>query len=293
MEQNRKPNIKKWHIPFLTLLIIGTILIAYNTKKPLPYQSAEGVIFGTVFHVKYQYGRSLMPEMMAALEKVDSSLSMFNEESVVSKINRGETTEADSMLLQVLQLSQKISKETDGHFDITVAPLVNAWGFGFKNNDFPDSTTIDSILEYVGWDKIRIAGQKVEKQDERIVLDFSAIAKGFGVDQVAELRRSKGIENFLVEIGGEIVAEGVNNQQKPWRIGIHKPADDSTQVNQDIQQMLGVKKCAMATSGNYRNFYIHEGQKVAHTINPHTGFPAQQDVLSSTVMAPSAWISRQ
>lgn len=277
-----------WHIPVLVILTLAAIYIL-RTKSfsQVPFQSEEGAIFGTVYHVKYQYSSSLETEILDRLHAVDSSLSMFNKQSTVSRINAGENMATDSLLEMVFHISEAISEATDGAFDITVAPLVNAWGFGFKHDQWPDSATVDSLRQFVGWHKVSLDSHQVQKQDPRIVLDFSAVAKGFGVDQVASLFRSRGIENFMVEIGGEIVSSGQNPHGEPWRIGINKPDEDPDNTSNELQDIITLHDCAIATSGNYRNFYMHNGKRVAHTIDPHSGYPVQHSILSSTVMAPT------
>ena len=281
--------MKKWQVIFLLFLIIGTFFIARKSHRDnyAPFQSNEGMIFGTVFHAKYQYKEDLLQEIMRELNAVDASLSMFNPNSCISKINKGETDEADSLLACVFQLAQAISKVTDGAFDVTVAPLVNAWGFGFKNDVLPDSAKIDSLMSFVGWEKVRIQEMHIQKDDPRIIMDFSAIAKGYGADQVAKLMKQKGIENYMIEIGGEIVCGGKNQNNENWKIGINKPTDDPTSTNQELDKILNLTDCAMATSGNYRNFYVKDGKRIAHTIDPKSGYPVQHSVLSSTVLAPS------
>ena len=224
---------------------------------------------------------------MERLLAVDSSLSMFNKQSTVSRINSGESLQTDSLLEMVFQFSRSISEATNGAFDVTVAPLVNAWGFGFKHDQWPDTATVDSLRQLVGWQKVSIHNHKLQKADPRMVLDFGAVAKGFGVDEVASLFRSKGIKNFMIEIGGEIVSSGQNPKGAPWRIGINKPDDDPNNLSSEMQDIIELNDCAIATSGNYRNFYMHEGRRVAHTIDPHSGFPVQHSILSSTVMAPT------
>ena len=174
---------------------------------------------------------------------------------------------------------------TDGAFDPTVAPLVNAWGFGFKSGQLPDSAQVDSLLALVGLRHIRLQEGRVVKDNPLSILDFSAIAKGYGVDRAADVLRSHGIKNFMVEIGGEVVTEGTNEKGEAWRIGINKPVEDSTSVNAELQEVISLSGKAVATSGNYRNFYVKDGRKIAHTINPLTGYPVQQDILSSTVIA--------
>ena len=219
------------------------------------------------------------------MQQVDNSLSPFNKSSVITAINNNTSTKADKYLTEVFTLAQTVNKETDGAFDITVAPLVNAWGFGFRSGTRPTDAQIDSLLTIVGQEKVTLKDGEIIKSDPRIMLDCSAIAKGFGVDKVAEFLAGKGIENFLVEIGGEISARGKNSRGTEWNIGVTKPVDDSLSINQENQAVLQITDKAMATSGNYRNFYYEGGKKYAHTINPHTGKPAQSDILSATVMA--------
>lgn len=281
--------LKKWHLPFLLLLVVGSILaIRTNQKKEAaPFQTEEGVIFGTVYHVKYQSYHSYAGEIVAVLQEVDRSLSMFNPMSTISRINKNETDTCDAKLQEVLGTAMKVSRQTEGAFDVTVAPLVNAWGFGFKSGQMPDSTQIDSILQYVGWQKVKVDGRKVLKQNEGTILDLSAVAKGYGVDKVAEMLIHRGVENLMVEIGGEIVTRGHNAKGEGWSIGINKPDDDPTSTSQALQEVIKVHNCCMATSGNYRNYYVVDGRKIAHTIDPHTGYPVQHSILSSTVFAES------
>lgn len=289
MENNASPKRKwYWQLPFLLLLIAGSVFIIQRHRPHVaPFQKNEGMIFGTVFHTTYQCDSSLYNEIMDVLSRVDASLSMFNPQSTLSRINKGESDETDSMLNIVFTQSQQISRATEGCFDVTVAPLVNAWGFGFNEGAMPDSAQVDSLLELVGWEKVKLEGNRLIKTDERMVLDFSAIAKGFGVDQVASLFNRHHIGNYMIEIGGEIVVKGHNPKGDKWSIGVNKPVEDSTSTNYEVQSILRLSDCAMATSGNYRNYYISQGRKIAHTINPLTGYPAQQDILSSTVMAPT------
>lgn len=272
----------RWQLPFLVLLIVGTVLIL---RKQAPFQTDQGLVFGTMYKITYQSDENLKNEIEAELEKVNQSLSPFSKESVITHINQNTDLTADSLFRYVFQLAKQISEETHGAFDITVAPLVNAWGFGFKNATQIDSLTIDSIRQFVGIDKVRMENGKVIKDDPRLMLDCSAIAKGFGVDCVARLFDRKGIKNYMIDIGGELVMKGENAQMNTWRIGINKPIDDSLAVNQELQTILEISNAGMATSGNYRNFYYKDGKKYAHTIDPRTGYPVQHNILSSTVVA--------
>ena len=255
-----------WQLPFLALLIVGTVLII-RQQHSVPYQHNKGFVFGTFYNVTYQSPKDLQADIEAELKKVDMEFSMFNDSSTVSRLNRGETVDRSPMFMEVYQLAQTVNKETDGAFDITVAPLVNAWGFGFKNEQLPTAHQVDSLL-------------KIRNQ-----LDFAAIAKGYGSDAIALLLRRHDVRNFMVEIGGEVVTQGISDKRLPWRIGVTKPTDDSLSVGGDLQTVLNVTDIAMATSGNYRNFYYKGGRKYAHTIDPKTGYPVQHSLLSATVLA--------
>ena len=274
-----------WQIPFLLLLVIGTVIII-KQQKNINYQHDEGFIFGTIYHITYHSDTNLKKEIEAELKKVDQSLSPFNKTSVISKVNRNENPVVDPMFKEVFLLAENISNETHGAFDITVAPLVNEWGFGFKKGVEPTRQVIDSLKYIVGYQKVKLTPKNyVQKQDPRIMLDCSAIAKGYGCDVVARLLRKNGINDYMIEIGGEIVTRGFNQKQEPWRIGVNKPTDDSLNTSQELQTVLNVTDIAMATSGNYRNFYYKNGKKYAHTIDPKTGYPVQHTLLSATVLA--------
>ena len=166
-----------------------------------------------------------------------------------------------------------------------MAPMVNAWGFGFKTGNPPTRQTIDSLRAIVGFHTVSLQDGYVIKKNPKTMLDCSAIAKGYGTDVVARFLKKKGVQNFMVEIGGEIVVNGNSEKLQPWRIGINKPTDDSLNTSQAIQDVVSVSNIAMATSGNYRNFYYKNGKKYAHTIDPKTGYPVQHNILSATVFA--------
>ena len=272
-----------WQIPFLVLLIVGTVLII-RQQHNMPYQKCAGTIFGTTYHITYQYDDDLQPELEARMKDVDNALSMFNKESIISKVNNNQPVELNEMFVEVFQQAQKISEDTDGAFDITVAPLVNAWGFGFKNEQMPDKHAVDSLMAIVGYKKVSYDGKHIIKRDPRITLDCSAIAKGYGVDVVARLLEEKGISNYMVEIGGEVVTHGISEKRVPWKIGVTKPTDDPLQEGNELQTVLNLTDKAMATSGNYRNFYYKDKRKYAHTIDPKTGYPVQHSILSATVL---------
>ena len=273
-----------WQIPFLLILIIGSIFVI-RQQRNTPFQKDEGMVFGTIYHITYQSDTNYQKEIEAELQKVDHSLSPFNKTSIISCVNRNEKVKVDEMFSEVFQLAEKISGDTDGAFDITVAPMVNAWGFGFKTGNPPTKQTIDSLRAIVGFHTVSLQDGYVIKKNPKTMLDCSAIAKGYGTDVVARFLKKKGVQNFMVEIGGEIVVNGNSEKLQPWRIGINKPTDDSLNINQAIQDVVSVSNIAMATSGNYRNFYYKNGKKYAHTIDPKTGYPVQHNILSATVFA--------
>ena len=270
---------------WLGVLLLGTIWILVQRNKQAPYNSISGLVFGTIYNITYQYDGDLKNEIEAELKKFDGSLSPFNDTSVISRVNRNEEIVTDTFFQACFNRSMEISARTKGAFDITVAPLANAWGFGFKKGAFPDSAMIDSLLQITGYGKVKLENGKVIKSDPRIMLSCSAVAKGYSVDVVARYLDSKGIKNYMIDIGGELVLKGVNPQSELWRIGINKPVDDSLSINQELQTTLQLTDVGIATSGNYRNFYYKDGKKYAHTIDPRTGYPVQHSILSATVIA--------
>ena len=271
-----------WQIPFLLMLIIGTVVIL---QKQPPFRTNEGLVFGTIYKITYQHQEDLHNDIKAALMEVDNALSPYNKNSIISRINHNQDTLLNEHFTHVFELAQKISTETEGAFDITVAPLVNAWGFGFKHSIDIAPNVIDSIGQFVGYQKIRLSDGKITKDDPRTMLDCSAIAKGYGVDVVARTLDKKGVQHYMVDIGGEVVVKGKNSRMKTWRIGINKPVEDSLSINQELQTILEVSGVGMATSGNYRKFYYKDGKRYAHTIDPRIGHPVQHSILSATVIA--------
>lgn len=271
----------------LLLLIVGTGYVMYSEHNA-PYRKAEGTIFGTFYTVTYQSSEDLQPEILKALEAVDRSMSMFNEKSTVSLINRGETDKVDNLIDFLLPRALKVSERTAGAFDITVAPLCNVWGFGWKKNLWPTDAQIDSIRQFVGYQKLSLNDHRLSKSDARIQIDFSAIAKGYGVDRVAQMLDKAKVKNYMIYIGGEDRMRGVNEKGGKWRIGIEKPTEKGEQ-SQGYQKILEITDKAVATSGNYRNFFIRNGKKYAHTIDPRTGYPVQHDVISATIIADECW----
>lgn len=257
---------------FFLFLVVGTIWILRRGQTA--YVKNEGAIFGTTYHITYQSPTDYHPQLQAEMQRVDNALSLFNKNSWLSRYNRGDHPSANILANEVIKKAMVISRQTDGAFDITVAPLVNAWGFGYKQGQWPTESEIDSLLQIVGYERYL--------QGKQVQLDCGAIAKGYSVDRVANVLRQHGVKNFMVEIGGEVVVEGHNPDGKVWNIGVARPTDEDT----EIQEILSLNNAALATSGNYRNYHTDSlGHKVAHTINPRSGRPGQQNLLSATVKA--------
>ena len=262
------------------------ILMFTACTKQKQYFEESGSVFHTIYHIKYEGSEILTEKIDAEFQKFNLSLNPFNPNSIISKVNRNEAVEADDWFIEVFNKAKEVSDHSEGIFDITCAPLVNLWGFGFSKMDSVTPQMIDSIKQFVGYQKVRLDGRKVVKDDSRILLNCSAIAKGYASDVIARLLEREGIENYMVEIGGEVTMKGVNQNGKCWRIGINKPEDDSTGVKNDIEEVVQLcKKGGVATSGNYRNYYIKDGKKYAHTIDPRTGYPSEQSILSATIVA--------
>ena len=290
--------IKWWGWPLLILLIVGTVYI-FRTNHPdqsskattgkawktSEVQKCEGAVFGTFYHITYEANTSMQKDIETTLTAVDHSLSPFNPTSVITAINNNTNLSVDSMFSEVFVLAKEVSAATDGAFDITVAPLVNLWGFGFKNMDNVNEEKVDSLLKYIGIDNVSLSNGEIHKTHPETMLDCSAIAKGYGVDAVGKCLESRGVKNYMVEIGGEVRVRGLNPKGELWRIGINTPNDDPTSTSNEIEKVLQVTQLSMATSGNYRNFYEKDGKKYAHTIDPRTGYPVQHSILSSTVLA--------
>ena len=273
---------------YIVFFFIVTLFISCNSsnkKEDTIYQQESGEIFYTYFHIKYEYDTSLKEEIMESLQKFDQSLNPFKESSIIAKVNNNIPVELDSLFIEVFSKSMDVSRKTNGKFDITASPFINAWGFGFKDMDNVTPEKIDSMKPFVGYNKIRIEDGKVVKDDPRVQINTSAIAKGYSCDIVAHLLESYGIENYMVEIGGEITMKGTNEKGDCWRIGIDKPTDDSLAMQRELQLILSICDKAVATSGNYRNYYIKDGVKYSHTIDPQTGYPSEQDILGATVIA--------
>ncbi len=263
-----------------------------TTQTSTKYVTDDGRVFGTFYKIKYaSNGKDVKTEYLAALAAVDTALSTFNKQSTITRVNLSPDsvllTDKDSLFIKVYNKACEISTITNGAFDITVAPLVNAYGFGFDPNRSTPDSVIAELKNYVGWKKVSLSPSGyIKKENPNIKLDASAIAKGFGSDAVARVLRQNGINDFMVEVGGEVVCSGVNDKGKVWSIGINKPIEDSTmQHTNEIQRVVQLDGKALATSGNYLQYYYKNGTKYAHTIDPCSGKPVNHTLLSSSIIA--------
>ncbi len=257
--------------------------------KTEKYYQMKGEIYGTYYSIIYGAESECVEidKLDSVFALIDNSLSTFVPTSVISRVNQNDpTVKLDDYFVTVFRKGQYISKMTDGAFDMTVAPLVNCWGFGFKKSDQVTPQMIETIKQYVGYQKVRLEDNKIIKENPNIMLDASAIAKGFSCDVVAHYLASLQIKNYMVEIGGEIVTAGKNSHGETWNIGITQPTETNGIESPDLQTVVCLTGVGLATSGNYRQFYYKDGKRYSHTINPHTGFPAERNLLSATVIAP-------
>jgi len=270
------------------ILSIFSAAFCIACNNSVPFHEDSGSIFHTLYIIKYQSPTILSTKIDAEFQKFSLSLNPFNPNSLISKVNRNEHVEVDDWFITVFNKAQEVSERSEGAFDCTVSPLINLWGFGFRNADSVTQQKIDSIKEFVGYSKIRLDGRKVLKDDPRVELNFSAIAKGFAADVIAALLQREGVDNYMINIGGEVAVAGKNPKGGCWNIGINRPEDDSTSLNNNIMDKTIhlCNKSGLASSGNYRNFYILNGKKYSHTIDTHTGYPSQKDILSATIIAP-------
>ncbi|NDV94582.1 FAD:protein FMN transferase [Dysgonomonas sp. 521] len=254
------------------------------------YYNIRGTAEGTSYNIIYQDNkdRDFQPEIDTLLAGFEKSLSVYDRDSIISRINRNEDVEVDDYFYTVFTKAKEISTQTEGSFDISAEPLFRAWGFSSQGKNPPDKAQIEKLKQYIGMDKVKIENRRIVKSHPDIVLNVNAIAKGYSADIVATFLDEHNCQNYLVEIGGEIRLKGENLQGEAWRIGIDRPSENNPIPGQDLQAVLQITDRAIATSGNYRQFYIQDGQKISHTINPATGYPSKHNLLSVTVVADEA-----
>lgn len=267
--------------------ICAALIWGLDEAPKLSYYHNQGKVFGTYYNIRYEAAKDLEDSINAAFTAFDNSLSMFNNHSILSAINVNRDTTTNLFVESMWNEAERVHALSDGAFDITVAPLVKVFGFGRKDDQFASISqqTIDSVREFVGFEKVQLIDHKVVKSDPRVQIDGGAVAKGQACDVIAEVLRNNGCTNYLVDIGGEVVAHGMNDKGNPWHIGITKPNINNEGAQEDLQEILAVSDICMATSGNYRNYYYADGERRSHTIDPRTGWPVQHSLLSATVVS--------
>jgi len=272
----------------LLLLILGCLTTGCNQKKK-EFGKISGMAQGSTYSIVYENPVKFTPEKIKeTVEKIlhnfDLSLSTYNDSSIISKINRNKEVLVDTFFTEVFNKSCEISNMTDGAFDITVGPLVKAWGFGPDAHKNFDKSKLDSLLNLVGFEKVKIKDGRLIKANPGICLDFNAIAQGYSSDVIGRYFENLGIKDYVIEIGGEVRAKGDKGGDY-WKIGIDKPIDNNMVPGSDLQAIIKIKDKSLSTSGNYRKFYIEDGIKYSHEIDPKTGYPARNTLLSATIIA--------
>jgi thiamine biosynthesis lipoprotein len=257
-------------------------------NKPQPKQVMTewaGEAQGTTYHVKFlsTEGQINKVSFDSLLSDFDMMASLYNDSSIICRLNRGENIDLTQQFVTMFNTSINVSEATDGYFDITVGELVDAWGFHKKQGLDLDSISIDSIKQYVGYQNVSIQNNKLHRKFPQTRLDFNAIAQGYSVDLICDFFEQNGITNYLVEIGGEVRVAGKKDDGSPWVVGIERPSE-SEDAPQEVFRKLAVTDISIATSGNSRKFYIKDGVKYSHTINPKTGYPVSHSLLSVTVV---------
>lgn len=249
----------------------------------------DGEAQGTTWHISYLSDDTINHKQAidSILKDIDLSLSTYVPASIISRINKNEPDVViDRYFVDVFNKSMEVSDKTGGLFDVSIGPLVNAWGFGFSKKASIDSSRIDSILQYVDYKKLKLIGNRLIKDEEEMQLDFNAIAQGYSVDVLALYLENRGIKNYLVELGGELIAKGKKNNEN-WKAGIEQPLQN-TSSERKLEAIIELDNRALCTSGNYRKFYEENGKRYAHILDPRTGFPARQNILSASVLADDA-----
>lgn len=275
----------------VVVLAACAVLLSSCSSREKEYVKISGFAQGTTYSMSYRDAqkRNLQPQVDSILKDFDQSLSIYCKTSIITRINNNDTTvRTDAYFDECYKLSEEVYKATNGAFDITVGPLVQTWGFGLKKRDKITQERIDSILPLVGMEKVKLIRGKLIKSDPRMFIDVNAIAQGYSVDVIARYFESKGINEYLIEIGGETLCKGLNSKGKGWVIGIDKPYDNNVTPGQDLQAKVALPSGkALATSGSYRKFFEENGVKYSHELDTKTGYPAHNTLLSISVVASS------
>ncbi len=271
---------------FVLVALAVAVVMMFVARGRQRFYTNEGVVWTTEYHITYQADHDLNDSIQLIFNNIDMSVSPYNKASLISSLNENTSTRVDAYIMRLIEASLVVNRESGGAFDPTVMPLVNAWGFGYKSGTMPTRVQLDSILAFVGMDKITLRGDSLVKQDPRVMLDFSSIAKGMACDEIGRMLTRNGARNWLVEIGGEVVASGMNKRGTAWQVSVDMPTSETDEVIHDSALTLALDSGAVATSGNYRKWREQGGSKVSHIVDPHTGDSRVGTLLSVTVIAP-------
>ena len=280
----------------LLLFLLSSLLLA-GCANDTTYHRIEGFAQGGTFHIVCNPLNGISEEQLrqrigSCLQEIDFTLSGYNKGSILSKLNAGEDVPLNDIFIECFNRSKRIWEESQGAFDPSSAPLFDLWGFGFSNRGTVTQEAIDSLRAFIGMDLLSLEqredGVHLVKADPRVKLNFNAVAQGFSCDCVGKILDEVGCTNYLIDIGREILCKGVNAVGTPWRVGLDKPIDGNFDEGADLQAIINVSDCGIVTSGNYRNYYMENGQKYSHTIDPATGWPVTHNLLSATVLAADA-----
>ena len=272
-----------WRSLIVIIAIVSSCAGNSNDSPIKLMGEAQGTYYSIIYFDSQQ--RDFQFEIDSLLDAFDQSVSLWVPNSILSRVNNNEDDVLiDKFFSDNFFLSKKVASETDGAFDFTIGPLVKAWGFGYDNHKQIDSLIIDSLLNIVGYQKVDLFKNRVIKKNNNTTFDFNAIAQGYSVDMVGQFLLDKQINNFLVDIGGEVMARGRKPDNSSWKVGIEKPAKNASD-QRDLKEIIRLDNMSVATSGNYRKFFEEDGIRYSHTINPHTGYPAQHNLLSVSVIS--------
>ncbi|MFI3261585.1 MAG: FAD:protein FMN transferase [Rikenellaceae bacterium] len=278
----------------LLLIILAIVVCIMHMQEDSDTQkfTIQGTAQGTFYNMTYigSEEKVTKAEIDSLLSDFDFSCSIYNPESLLSKVNNNETDSIDSNIIFCLEAARDIYEKSDSLFDVTIKPLVEAYGFVRKEKS--GVVNIDSLKQFIGFEKIQVDSNRIVKADSRVQIDLNSIAQGYSVDVVAQYFEMKGIENYIIEIGGELFARGLNQKGNIWRVGIDKPEDGNLDHTDEFQEIIELDGLGLATSGNYRKFYIDDkGNRINHTINPKTGLSTTHNLLSATILAKNATLA--
>jgi len=284
--------MRNYRLLYTPVMLLGLCIVAasLSCSRSSDFRSVEGIVWNTSYHISFRGPQSLEDSIGRVLNEVEMSLSVFNPNSLVSLVNASDSAvTVDSAFEKVYELSRKVNVASDGMYDPTLSPLITAWGFGKGHSVVPrDTMNVDSILRFVGIPKTHLQKHRIVKDDPRIQFNFSSVAKGYGCDAIGEMFERNGVHDYMIEIGGEVKVAGYSPRGSLWNISVDRPIlSDSLEIHES-QEIIAVSGVGVASSGNYRNFHRDGERTFAHTISPVTGRPVQTDVISVTVVAPTA-----